>query len=240
VESRVLVRVLRVTDKPFRNADVVAQTVMRGDDADVVALNRWIKANAETAGPLFEQLSRHPDPEVRDWVAFHSRRVGYSGAVELLARMTADRNATVQEVAIGELMELDMDAARRTVGPRIRRQLRSRDDDVRIVALWRLVRLGDRDSIPLIRRMREERSLLADDTEFAELVLEGKGDEVLDVLRQHQHERTPSAARAAMAMRSDSALDALHTCADDAPDESCRRTCRLALSDLLSRARAPK
>jgi hypothetical protein len=223
---------------PPRGDEVVA-TVLRGDDAEIVALNRWVDSNPEASGPLFEELSRHPHADVRDWVAFHSHRSGYSGAVELLTRMTADRNPIIQEVAIGELIDLDPAAAKRVVVPRLRRRLvRSSDERVRMVAVWWLVRVNDKDSIPLIREIREKQAIGADDARFAELVLVGRGEEVLDRLRRHDHERTLPAIRAAFAMRTDSAVQALKACAENAPDEICRNSCRRILNQLSDAAGA--
>jgi hypothetical protein len=215
------------------NPDAVTNTVLNGGDSEIVALNRWVELNGEAAGPVFEALSRHPNEQVRDWVAVHARRAAYSGAIALLTRMAKDRSPIIQEVAIGQLIELDHEAANRTVVPRIRRMLeRSTDDAARNVALWWLVRLNADHSIPLIRRMREEQATGADDAEFAELVLVGRGEEVLDVLRRHDHDRMLPAIRAAFAIRSESAIDALQVCADSAPDESCQRACRRVLNQV--------
>jgi hypothetical protein len=149
----------------------------------------------------------------------------------LLAQLVNDRSPIVREIAIGELMMLDLRRAAAVAVPSLRRQLRASDPMARAWALWRLVELGDQGIRPVITRLRDDGVLEGDDVDFADRVLDGRGDEILDILRQHDHLRVAPAIRAAVAMKTPAARQALEACALTAEDEGCRRACRRVLED---------
>jgi hypothetical protein len=206
----------------------VATALSRGDEDEIVEINRWIESSPPEAAYLLEGLSRHESATVREWAASIAGRLSLPGSVDLLERLISDRSPIVQEVAIAELIRLDLARAAAVAIPRLRRQLLASDPLARQWALWRLVELGSR---PDLTRLRAEGVVGAYDLDFAELVLDGRSDHVLDVLREHDHPRVLPAVRAALAMKTPAARQALEACAATAGDEECRRACRRVLED---------
>jgi hypothetical protein len=113
-----------------------------------------LRADPERAARLLEELARHRDVDVRLWVPYAAREVLGEAAIPLILRLTRDRDVDVQDVAIEELFQLGPGAARNVVS-QLRRKLQSKVIYEPVFAMWKLVELDDRESLPLIRAVAE-------------------------------------------------------------------------------------
>jgi hypothetical protein len=223
-------------------ADEVAAVVSREDvgAAEVDAVLDELRANRGRAARILDELSRHKNVDVRSWVGWATPQVLGDGGVYVLMGLTRDRDPAVRDAAIDELVELDPDAARRLL-PGLRRRLRSRDAHEPVAAMWTLAELGDRGSLPAIRRIAAGEGLdypfQARVAEVVCLVLEEREDEIVRRMRAHDHGQMQSLATAARVLGTDAARSALEQCAAEAPDEDCRRVCAVELERLAEGAR---
>jgi hypothetical protein len=205
------------------------------DAGDVQTMVEDLRADRGRAVRILDELTRHRSPDVRGWVAWATPQVLGEGGVHVLVGLTRDRDAEVRDAAIEELVALDPGAARKLV-PSLRRRLRSREPHEPVTAMWTLAELHDRESLPQVRRIAEAENL---DHPWQRLtagvvvlLLEGRGDEVIGAIRDHDHERMPWLATGARILATDEARDALEECAREAPDEDCRRACAIELEKL--------
>jgi hypothetical protein len=226
-----------VSEEVTRIAALVGREDVAADEAD--ALLDGLRADRGRAARILDELSRHDSADVRAWVAWAAPQVLGEGGSSVLMGLTRDRDPDVREAAIDELVTLDPDAARRLV-PALRRRLRSTEAREPVSAMWTLAELGDRSSLPAIRRLAEAKDLEhpfnARVAEIVCLLLEERGDEVLWRLRAHDHDYTPWLATAARVLGTESARAALAQCAAGAPDEECRRVCAVELERLEERS----
>jgi len=139
-------------------------------------------------------------------------------------------------VARQDLLELDPDLAKREFLPLYRRRLRSKKEDLEdeqnlAGAIWRVAQFQDLESLPQLRTLAEShrRSWIRMPAAVAILMPEGRGQEILERLRAHDHDWTGWLAVAATLMRTPAATAALEECAAHAPDERCRRECEVRL-----------
>jgi hypothetical protein len=218
-------------------ATVVAEE--HPDPEQVDAIVEELRADRGFAARVLDELSRHSNADVRGWVSWAIPEVLEDGGAYILLGLTRDRDPAVRDGAIEELVALDPDLAQKLV-PSLRRRLRSRDAQEAVTAMWTLAELGDRDSLPLIRRIAEADKLDHPhqrlSAEVACTLLGDRPEDALDGLRAHDHERMPWLATAARILGTPEARLALENCARDAPDEDCRRACVIELEKLEERA----
>ncbi len=137
-------------------------------------------------------------------------------------------------MAIEDLICVDREVALRALVPGLRARLRDKKERRPLFAVFHLAELGDRESLPAIRelaataRVPRHRDFAA----VACLLLEGRGDEILRRLREHDHPVTTALARAALLLGTPEALEAVERCAAAAPDEECRKKCRWQLEQV--------
>ncbi|HEU4449780.1 MAG TPA: hypothetical protein VFR63_07350 [Gaiellaceae bacterium] len=178
------------------------------------------------AALVLDELSRHADPAARGWVADVARETLGPGAGRVLLGLTRDRDAGVRERAVGHLLALDPEAARKAV-PDLRRRLHSADADERVAAMWALAELGDRGSLPTLRRLADRQEPGgppdAHAAAIACLALEGRADDVVAGLRAADPADVHWFAAAARIVGSEESLAALEACARDGSREDVRR-----------------
>jgi hypothetical protein len=207
-----------------------------GDEAaskgDLRAIIDDLGTDQDRAGRLLDELARCPDVDVRTWVPGAARQVLGKAAMPLILQLTRDRDVDVQDVAIEELFELGPDAARKVVSD-LRRKLRSKVIYEPVFAMWKLLELGDRDSLPLIRAVAdapEGEYPFHQRTARVVCMLMENPQEIVERIRSHDHELMQWLTMAARRLRTEEARAALQECARSAPDRPCRRMCEGALA----------
>jgi hypothetical protein len=218
-------------------ADVIAAALEAGPDGEAALAREMerLRRQPGKAALVLDELSRHPDIAVRDWVPRAARELLGPGAQRLLLGMTRDKDPDVRDGAVEELLALGPDAAGKVI-PQLRRQLRSRDIHEPVFAMWALAELKDRRSLPAIKRIAE-----ADDLEYPFharsarivcMVLEGRRDEIRAGLEAEDPDDVQWFAAAARIEGSEDALAALEECARNGSREHARRVCRDELRKL--------
>lgn len=216
-------------------AERVAAAVVRGEESELRAVVDELRADRGRAVRVLDELSRNRAPGVRRWVSATAREVLEGGGVYVVLGLTRDRDRSVREAAVGDLVALDVDAARRLV-PSLRRRLRSRDRDEAVAALWTLAELRDEGSLPRVRRLAEaggpEDEPLRRVARVASVLLGERPADVLARIRAHEHDLMPELARAARLLGGAEARAVLAEAAASAPDADCRAACEAALEAL--------
>jgi hypothetical protein len=201
---RMLDRVDRLArgDAASELADRVAAVVVDGDAEphELEQAMEGLRTDRGKAALVLDELSRHPNAIVRRWVPSAAREVLGEGGARLILSMTRDRDPGVRDRSIEQVVRLDSAAARRVI-PDLRRRLQSRQPYDAVFAMWKLAELGDRESLPRIRRIAEE----APSEEFRRI--------------------SARAVRLALEGREAEARAALEDCVVAAPDERCRALC---------------
>jgi hypothetical protein len=215
-------------------AAIVAAFV--GDDAadpgEINSLIDDLRKDQEHASRLLEKLSSNEDVDVRLWVSKAAREVLGEAAIPLILRLTRDRDVDVQDVAIEELFQLGPLAARKVVAL-LRRKLKSKDIYQPVFAMWKLVELNDRESLPLIRAVADAPEgdyPFHQRTARVVCMLMETPYEIVERIRSHDHELMQWLTIAARELRTEEARAALEECARSAPDRECRRMCEGALA----------
>jgi hypothetical protein len=140
-------------------ADSVAAALLAGEDGGD-ALARELAASRADRGRcalVLDELSRHADRRVRQWVPGAAADILGEGGTRLVLSMTRDREPEVRSAAVSALVSLGPDASRLAL-PDLRRRLHSRDPDERIEAMQGLAEAGDGSALAGI----EERAGSAD------------------------------------------------------------------------------
>ncbi len=216
-------------------SEALAQAIQR--DTPSVDLIRILGASPDGGKKLLDKLSRHRDPVVRSWVPEVARTLLGISAVPLLMRIASeDRDIDVRDVAIGQLLEADIGAARSLI-PLYRRNLQSSDRFGPVAAMWALAAVGDRDAVDLIHAKIAGRQPDALDRMNGEVVilLLTNPSEILRRLKEHDHERMLLLAKAAGLMGTEEATAALRSCLDGSFDTRCQDYCREELARLEAR-----
>jgi hypothetical protein len=187
----------------------------------------------EEAQSLFGMLARDRDPVIRAWVPWAARRTLGASAVPIVKRLAGDRDSDVRDVAVEELLELDVGAAR-SLAPRLRQKLRSKEFYEPITAMWALAQLGDIASREAIGEVgsRATNALHRNTARVVGMLLSDDPEEVVRRVRAHDHTLMPWLAKGARLLRTEDARGALRSCAASAPDEECRRFCQAELDRL--------
>ena len=213
-------------------ADEIAAALEAGPDGEarVEREAERLRADRGRAALVLDELSRHANARVRDWVPGAAAAILEEGGVRLILSMTRDRDDDVRRAATDALLALDPGAAR-AIAPDLRRRLHSADARERIAAAWALAELDDRRSLaPLAEWTQaaatpEERSA----AHAATLVLERDEGAVIAGLSSGDPSVAPAFARAARLLGTPATLGALERCAGSAADEALRATCRAEL-----------
>lgn len=220
-------------------ADAAAQIVLQGDDSKVADLLHLIQTTGENPKPLLGELASHEDPVVRAWaLGAIGVSIRAAGVDILVAHAKSDRDTDVQSIAIEELLEVDVDAARK-LAPKYRPKLKSADIDEPVTAMWMLASVRDYESLEAVRAIREgaDRGFHRKVATVVCMILEGKSDEILAGIRSHNHDLMPWLARAAGILGTLEALEALQQCANAPIDEECKWSCRSEAEELSQRIR---
>ena len=219
-----------VSEEAGRAATAVLDEDARRIDRVVADL----RADRGRAARVLDRLSRHRDPTVRGWVASVARAVLDEGGSYVLMGLTRDGNREVRDAAVAELVALDPDTAHRLV-PALRRRARSPEPGESVAAIWALATLRDTGALPQLRQIAEAED--ADRSrrraaEAASLLLGDRPQEILELMRAHDHDLMPWLAVAARLLATEEARAVLTERAEGAPDAECRAVCRVELEKL--------
>jgi hypothetical protein len=211
---------------------VVAAELQYGTDtaAEMESLLGALRADKEAAAAILEELAGHPTFAVRSWVPRGARLVlGREGA-EIIKSLIRDQDPDVRDAAIEELVELDPREAS-FLTPSLRKRLASKDLYEPVTAMWMLVRIGDRDSTDLIRKISRNGAYdwHRRSAAVAVMVLEDRDAEIAERIGRHDHDSMPWLSEAAQLLGTPATLAALEESAKAAPDLECRNYCRAAL-----------
>jgi HEAT repeat protein len=205
----------------------VAQAVQAAlDDRDIENIVGDLARGGESARVVVRQLALHEDPAVRAFAGSVAKELYGNDAVDLLRQLVMDRDPDVSDTALQDLLDLSPGAAAPLL-PRIRARARAGQLFERIFAIWTLAHMRDAEALPMLRAIAagESQRELADVATVAALVIEGRADEVLARLLQHEHHSTKALAAGAFFVNTQTSLDALHRAAAELPDEQCRAWC---------------
>lgn len=122
--------------------------------------------------------------------------------------------------------------------PRLRARMSSKEYRVATSAMWLLRELGDRESIPLIERFRDEMGTDVWQGKEAEIVLalfHGKDQPLAERIAAHDHDMMHVLCRAARILPTPAIRKALRTCIGAQFDADCHQWCLTALQEIESR-----
>jgi len=177
-------------------------------------------------------LSEHSSQVVRVWAGGVARKEFGRDAVPLLLAMATNRFAETRDFAMQDLEAIDPELLRPFI-PEMRRTFRRSKDlyGPGGAAMWRLVRLGDRESAALFREFAAKRDAGRYDHRMPLLLADYLEDPTSLVrrIRAHHHAWLLWLAKAVASLDPPGGEAALRAGADDLPDEECREICRTEL-----------
>ena len=218
-------------------ADEIAAALEAGPDGEarLDAETARLRTDRGRAALVLDELSRHPNVDVRLWVPRAAREILDDGAERLLLDMTRDKDPDVRDAAVEELVALGPDSARKII-PDLRRRLHSKDVYEPVFAMWALAELKDRRSLPAIRRIADasgpEHPFHARSAQIVCMALEEGRDEIRAGLKAEDGQEIEWFAAAARIEGSEETLAALEDCAWNGSREHARRVCRSELRKL--------
>jgi len=209
-------------------AAAVAADIKREEGPNAEQLLAAFRSSPPEAKRILEELAAHRDPVVRAWATWAARRsLSKADAVALALRLVRDRDSDVRVVALEELLELDVRAAAK-LAPTFRRKLKSKEFYEPISGMWALATIQDKGAVDEIRASAErwDNALHKNTAEVVSMLLEDRGDEVIGLIRSHDHRLMPWLSKAARLLGTKEAREALEASARNAPDDECRNFCR--------------
>jgi HEAT repeat protein len=186
---------------------------------------------------VLAQLSKSINVDVRGWVVVAAREVLGANAISLLIAMLDDRDPDIRVMAMSSIEDADPTA----IAPfanRLRRRLRSSNPYEVLATSWTLARLGDRDSVHLVKDYRDGFDDWQWQHKAADVVLQymTNPDEVIRGVRDHDHERMTWLVYAAALIRTPAAIEALRECSTGAPDPACQGKCAYSVEHYVRRS----
>src|SRR5437899_10401688 len=123
---------------PPLTADAVAADIKRDDGPDAEHLLAAFRSLPAEGKRILWELTAHRDPVVRAWVPWAARRsLKKADAVAVALRLVHDPDPDDRDVALEELLELDLQAAAK-LAPTFRQKLKSNEFYEPITAMWAL------------------------------------------------------------------------------------------------------
>jgi hypothetical protein len=189
-------------------------------------LHDFVVSLGDAAMPFLQAMKRHPRASVRDWAIYLATKTLPGEVLQPFIReFVSDSSADVRETAIQTLIDLDRSVAPDFV-PQLRRWLRS--DVRRAWAIWQLVKANDTGAMGTLARLGRKPELppyAQREARLAVLILEGRADEVLRMIREHSdHDGRIQLSGAALTLATEDARDAIRYAAEHSPDAECRAT----------------
>jgi HEAT repeat protein len=200
-------------------------------------LTSELTAHRSQARALFGELARDRDPVVRAWVPWAAGRALGVEAVPIIKQLASDRDIDVRDVAVEELVGLDIEAAR-SLAPKLGRKLRSKDVYEPATARWALGAVRDVTAREAIQEAGDQATTAIgrNTARVVLMLLSDDPDEIVRRIRAHDHELMAWLTEGARLLGTADAIAALRECAAGAPDKECRGICEYALEKIESRS----
>lgn len=224
-------------------AAVVDHVARKFQDTSSDELVGHIRNSGAPIADVIKNLSQRGKADLRDWTLqvladlMHSGEIDQATGLEIIKeRALQDPDSDNRGEATRLFVKLAPNRAREVV-PRLRVRLRSDEYFVAISAMWLLLELGDRESIPLIEQYRDRMSTDVWQGKQAEIVLavfDRRDHQLADRIAAHDHDMMHVLCRAARILRSSALRGALRTCIDSAIDADCHRWCVESLKEIES------
>src|SRR2546421_6475401 len=132
-------------------AAAVAADIQRENGPDAETLLATFRSSPPEGKRILEELASHRDPVVHAWAPWAARRsLSKPDAVALALRLVRDRDSDVRDVALEELLELDLQAAAK-LAPTFRQKLKSKEFYEPITGMWALAVIHDGGAVDEIR-----------------------------------------------------------------------------------------
>jgi hypothetical protein len=240
-----MTNVTPVTPSPSAVADFAHRLLLanRGfKDEPFDRLREEVRAQPDGGLELLMALADNTSERVRDWAAYAARKeLGHAGLPVLLKLAKHPRTFT-RDGAMQKLAEIDIELLRPFI-PDMRRIFRRSDSlySEGGAAMWRLVRLRDVGSAPILRAFAEKRNFEHYDGRMPAVLADYREDtaSIERRIAAHDHDWMLWLVRAARQLGLPNAETALAAGSRDLPDETCRELCAKELAALRSpRARA--
>jgi hypothetical protein len=218
-------------------AAAVAADIQRDDGPNAEQLLGAFRSSPPEGKRILQELASHRDPVVRAWAPWAARRSLSKGdAVALALRLVRDPDPDVRDVALEELLDLDLQAAAK-LAPTFRQKLKSKDFYETISGMWALAAIRDTGAMDEIQAAadRRDNDLSKGTAEVVRMLLEGRGDEVIRLIRNHDHRLMPWLSKAARLLGTNEARNALADCSQNAPDDECRYFCQEEVAKIANR-----
>jgi hypothetical protein len=201
-----------------------------GRDGDAL---RLLEGEPDKAAlELLQSIREVKDPELRFFVAWAARSRFGPASADLLADIAKhDPHPDVRSEAMNALLEMSPERASE-FWPRLRRQLRSKDEWDAELAGWKLLRLRD----PLLSQEIAEilprwpaKDYIHKSFRVLEWCIDGRVDEIVAHIRGHDHDHMMWLTSTGFYLDCDDIWSAVAWAAENAPDEQCRDDCAHAL-----------
>ena len=208
----------------------IEQLLARGEDVQSRAAE--LIRNDPEPRQLLLKLAKSRLVEVRGWVAGNAADVLGSDALPILLLLLDDDDADIRVTAVTAVEGLDPSHIP-ALARRLRRRLRSSNPYEALATSWTLAKIGDKESVEVLRRYRDGHEPWTWQHKAADVVLlyMTAPDEVVRRIEGHDHDRMLWLAYAAKLVGTPSALAALRSGADTLADEECRAACRYTLEN---------
>lgn len=192
-----------------------------------------IREDPAAAVPLLREITERGKIDARLWVPWVARKTlpPELATAVLLAAVRRERTHDGKDAALQELLPVAPEAAKEFL-PQLRSRLRGADWHSVPFAIWTLAYLRDTDAISHLKRLTGREGVppyVVEKADVAIAILEGRGETVLEAIRQHDHDRMSTLAVGAGIIGTATSRGVLDTCARSAPDAECRITCRRML-----------
>ena len=200
-----------------------------------------VRAQPDGGVALLRMLMKHRSNQAGFWAAGVARELFGAAAVPWLLEMADDRRTFARDTAMQELAEIDVGLLRPLIPSMQRILLRSKPPAALYsaggAAMWRLVRLRDQESAPVLRRFAAQQDPRTYDHRMP-MVLADYLDDPTSLLRRiknHDHEWMLWLAMAAAQLELPGVEDALEEGAEGLPDQVCREICAERLRGMRNR-----
>lgn len=194
-------------------------------------LRRAHAADPDKGREIFLKLLRNPLSRVREFAVMAGSKFGGRELIVLLPELLDDPNLSVQETAMQALGNVapDLLRARADVLRRKFTEWCGYDDNDPIIHLaWIAVKLDMPELVPEVRRISEDETYHSGYRRQAAVwaaYLERGPEEILRRIEEHDHDHMLDLCSLAWMKGLLGARAAYERCADQAPDEKCRKWC---------------